>query len=482
MSGLLPIATYTLKVPPGVPVTASEEDFPVTLRITMAAIDPEAVDDKKAPSTLRILKKPTAFPDGGLLLGDDEDDDEDDEDFEGDDEEDDDEDDDEDDEEEEEEEEEEKEKKSKKTNGVKESKKDADVEMGDGDDDEDDDDEDDDDEDEDEYEIEDVVLCTLSPETLYQQPLDLVITPDEEILFEVTGSYTICLIGNYVDHPYDRQDDFDESESDEDYDLSPDEDELIHGYGDEDESDELDSVDEHPRVKELPNVEEEIKKEAKALKEEAKAEAKAAVKEKGKKANGKRPAEEEEVKEKNLDDMIEKDNKGAEKLSKKQAAKKLKGADGSAAPAPAEKESLKDKKVTFAKNLEQGPTGSGAPNKAAEPAKTVQVKKLEGGLAIEDRKVGDGTGAKNGQKVGVRYIGKLSNGKVFDSNTKGKPFVFTLGKGEVIKGWDLGVKGMAVNGERRIIVPAPLAYGKKSLPGIPANSTLTFDVKLISIK
>lgn len=68
------------------------------------------------------------------------------------------------------------------------------------------------------------------------------------------------------------------------------------------------------------------------------------------------------------------------------------------------------------------------------------------------------------------------------ANKKGKPFTFNLGRGDVIKGWDIGVAGMAVGGERRIVVPAHLAYGSKSLPGIPANSELTFDLKLIEIK
>lgn len=68
------------------------------------------------------------------------------------------------------------------------------------------------------------------------------------------------------------------------------------------------------------------------------------------------------------------------------------------------------------------------------------------------------------------------------ANKKGKPFSFKVGKGQVIKGWDVGVVGMAIGGERRLTVPAHLAYGSKALPGIPANSQLTFDVKLLEIK
>lgn len=68
------------------------------------------------------------------------------------------------------------------------------------------------------------------------------------------------------------------------------------------------------------------------------------------------------------------------------------------------------------------------------------------------------------------------------ANKKGKPFAFKLGAGEVIKGWDIGVAGMSAGGERRIVIPANLAYGSKAQPGIPSNSTLVFEVKLLEIK
>lgn len=68
------------------------------------------------------------------------------------------------------------------------------------------------------------------------------------------------------------------------------------------------------------------------------------------------------------------------------------------------------------------------------------------------------------------------------ANKKGAPFSFKLGKGEVIKGWDIGVAGMSIGGERRLTIPAHLAYGSKGLPGIPPNSTLIFDVKLLEVK
>lgn len=72
--------------------------------------------------------------------------------------------------------------------------------------------------------------------------------------------------------------------------------------------------------------------------------------------------------------------------------------------------------------------------------------------------------------------------RYLSANKKGSPFTFKLGAGQVIKGWDIGVLGMSVGGERRITVPAHLAYGSKAVPGIPANSQLTFDLKLLEIK
>jgi len=82
--------------------------------------------------------------------------------------------------------------------------------------------------------------------------------------------------------------------------------------------------------------------------------------------------------------------------------------------------------------------------------------------------------------VSVYYCGRLkSNNKKFDASESGPGFKFKLGKGEVIKGWDLGVDGMKVGGKRRLIIPANLAYGKKGAPPeIPPNSTLLFDVEL----
>ena len=105
------------------------------------------------------------------------------------------------------------------------------------------------------------------------------------------------------------------------------------------------------------------------------------------------------------------------------------------------------------------------------------------GLQFIDVVVGNGPEARNGQRVTVHYTGWLKNGTKFDSSVdRGQPFVFGLGQGQVIKGWDLGVAGMKVGGKRRLIIPADLGYGARGAPGaIPPNAQLIFDVELLQV-
>uniref|UniRef100_A0A093VTH3 FK506-binding protein n=1 Tax=Talaromyces marneffei PM1 TaxID=1077442 RepID=A0A093VTH3_TALMA len=444
-----PVGLYTVQVPPGgIMVPALPQGAVAMFRVSMAAIDPDAEpeyeDDaaagKPPRSTLKIVRLPSDM----------DMDDEDDEDYEDEDSED-----DSDDEE---------------INGgpsdkAKAKQRQAAAALMDLDDDEDDDEDDtdradfkaalsqlikgkgpatgdddeDDDDDEEGLELEETVVCTLDTEKQYQQPLDITIADDERVLFKVTGTHTVYLTGNFVmpaeePHYHDDEDDEDD-EDDYDYDLSPDEDELdgmdylLNGG---DESDDLDDL-ENPRIAEIDSEEEE--------------ETAPKLVTKGK---NKRAAEEEAA----LDDLIAKD---ATSKSDKKQQKKLKKNNGDAAPVETKKEA-----------------------KEAPAAKS--DKKEVQGVKIDDKKLGKGPAAKNGNTVAMRYIGKLEDGKVFDSNKKGKPFTFKLGKGEVIKGWDIGIAGMTAGGERRITIPSHLAYGKKALPGIPANSKLIFDVKLLEIK
>lgn len=106
------------------------------------------------------------------------------------------------------------------------------------------------------------------------------------------------------------------------------------------------------------------------------------------------------------------------------------------------------------------------------------------GLIVEEVSMGkpEGRKATPGKKVSVHYIGKLKNGKIFDSNMGQKPFKFRLGIGEVIKGWDLGVNGMRVGDKRRLTIPPSFGYGAKNMGKIPPNSWLLFDVELVDVQ
>jgi FKBP-type peptidyl-prolyl cis-trans isomerase FkpA len=113
-----------------------------------------------------------------------------------------------------------------------------------------------------------------------------------------------------------------------------------------------------------------------------------------------------------------------------------------------------------------------------------KIVKTDSGLQYVDIKVGEGHEAKKGDTVEVHYTGWLKDGKKFDSSKdRGEPFVFPLGKGKVIKGWDEGVAGMKVGGKRKLIIPPELAYGKRGAGGvIPPDAELTFEVELLNVR
>jgi hypothetical protein len=104
-------------------------------------------------------------------------------------------------------------------------------------------------------------------------------------------------------------------------------------------------------------------------------------------------------------------------------------------------------------------------------------------LIKEDLAPGSGPEAKDGDKVKVHYTGRLlKNNLMFDSSVGKKPFDVTIGKGGVIKGWDLGLVGMKVGGKRKLTIPSKLAYGDAGQPPkIPAKATLVFEIELLSI-
>lgn len=105
------------------------------------------------------------------------------------------------------------------------------------------------------------------------------------------------------------------------------------------------------------------------------------------------------------------------------------------------------------------------------------------GLNILDLVVGDGEEATPGRSVTVHYTGWFIDGEKFDSSLdRGDPFQLTLGAGRVIAGWDEGLVGMRVGGQRRLVIPPELAYGPEGRSGIPPNSTLVFDVELLAVE
>ena len=113
---------------------------------------------------------------------------------------------------------------------------------------------------------------------------------------------------------------------------------------------------------------------------------------------------------------------------------------------------------------------------------------LPSGLKYQDEVVGTGPEPKAGQKVTVQYTGWLDDagkkGKKFDSSRdRNQPFTFTLGAGQVIQGWDLGVATMKQGGKRTLVIPAELGYGARGAGGIiPPGATLIFDVELLGAK
>ena len=104
-------------------------------------------------------------------------------------------------------------------------------------------------------------------------------------------------------------------------------------------------------------------------------------------------------------------------------------------------------------------------------------------LGIDILKEGEGIGARNGNNVSVHYVGTLEDGTKFDSSIdRGKPFVFTLGAGKVISGWEIGVLGMKIGEKRKLTIPPELGYGKTGVPGaIPPDSVLIFEIELLDI-
>jgi FKBP-type peptidyl-prolyl cis-trans isomerase FkpA len=121
--------------------------------------------------------------------------------------------------------------------------------------------------------------------------------------------------------------------------------------------------------------------------------------------------------------------------------------------------------------------------KPATPTKIGEKKTTKSGVVYETLREGTGDEIKSGQVAVVHYEGKLEDGKIFDSSRNREPGNFRVGKGgDVIKGWNEAIPGMKVGEKRRLFVPSEAGYGSRTMPKIPANSKLIFEVELVGIR
>ncbi len=131
---------------------------------------------------------------------------------------------------------------------------------------------------------------------------------------------------------------------------------------------------------------------------------------------------------------------------------------------------------------QQNPTSATAEaNNVKKPTSAIPTP-APNSVLVQDVSVGKGAVVAKGQTVTVEYVGKLQDGTTFDqSSAHGGTFSFVLGAGQVIPGWEQGLQGMKIGGERILIIPPTLAYGNQQVGPIPPNSTLVFDIKLVSV-
>ncbi|AXA52200.1 peptidyl-prolyl cis-trans isomerase [Malassezia restricta] len=365
---------------------------------------------------------------------------------------------------------------------------DEDVEIEDDDEDEreddedeedDDEDEDDDDEEEEDDDDEDdivdmeprvpiftdddsYVVCSLIPEKVEQVTLNLQISEEEEVGLSVSGDEPVDIIGNYLlpTSLNDLDPELLGELEDEDDEEAPRDRKLIEGPRDDDDEEDDDEEDDDEEDDDEEDDDEEDDDEEEDEDEDDEDE------------DGDIVIEDDDEDDDDEDDdevLVEEDDDNDDD-------------EEDIVIVPSKKRSVSDLDEDEPKLSRSQRKRLNKKLKAEASGQKQDKTKLPSGLIVEDKKAGSGPAAKPGNRVSMRYVGKLQNGSTFDSNTKGRPFSFRLGKGEVIKGWDEGVKGMQVGGERRLTCPPHLAYGKAKLPGLPPNSTLIFDVKLLEIK
>ncbi|CAG2240279.1 FPR3_4 [Mytilus edulis] len=335
------------------------------------------------------------------------------------------------------------------------------------------------------------MLCTLQHGKTYQQPLDLNFTEGEEVTFFLTNDKSVVHLSGYLMEDDQYPDDFGESMMDESSEEESDEDEAPSLVSDDDEGQKVpggkkrkkeklkavkkkkmkmvDSDDEDDDDDDDFDIEDHL---ADFIDDEA----------------GEGSEEEDDEEEDEDDDEILKLKKKPTPQKKKQKdtpQKMNQVKQETQTPKKTENDSQegegkkkKKKKKKKNKNKDEQTNSTETPNKKEQPKKQV----LAGGIVSEELKVGHGPVAQPGKMVHVYYTGKLQKtGQQFDSCQGGKPFRFRLGKGEVIKGWDVGVSGMKVGGKRKLVIPSQQGYGNQRQGPIPPGSTLMFEVELKSV-
>lgn len=324
---------------------------------------------------------------------------------------------------------------------------------------------------------EDFTLCSLVNDKIEQQVLDLVLTEGETIAFRVDGPNAIHLSGYYINE--DEEDDgfINDEDEDEVYSDEAEEDSQIE-YDSELEDDEDDSEEDseeegkskkNARIRVIESDEEEEDD------EEFDSEEDDEDFDSEEEMDSEEESEEEESEE-------EEEKVVSPKKVKVEEVKKVKETSpAKEAPKPAANNKVTPPAAKASPAPAATPAKPAAPQPAKEQGPNPVKNTLPSGLTIEDLKLGNGPKVSQGKSVLIHYKGTLLNGQVFDSSFGGKPLKFAVGKGQVIKGMDIGIVGMAVGGSRKLVIPGPLAYGNQALPKIPRNSTLVFEIRLEKI-
>ena len=312
---------------------------------------------------------------------------------------------------------------------------------------------------------EEFTICSLINEKIEQQSLDLVLTEGENIAFRVDGPNSIHLSGYYVDEDVENDGFINDEDEDEIYSDEAEEDSQIEYDSELEDDDFTDSEEEEeedkskPRIRVVESDEEEEEDSNFDSEEEISDDDELSEEDDDEESE----VEEEKVQKPVKKVKFESDENSKAKENPKENSKPSSPNKVTPSPAKPASQPIKAESKTSIPQA-QGPT----------PVK----KTLPSGLQIEDLKLGNGAKVSKGKTVLISYKGTLTNGKVFDTNFGSKPLKFTVGKGAVIKGMELGVEGMAVGGTRKLVIPAPLAYGNAQIDGIPRNSTLVFEIRL----